>query len=558
MNFLKEPRGFLKNKKKLPNPGVIFFKKNLSIPSGFKKNLNSTLKMGRAKDSRRRGKKSSWRVTKSKLSFEHRVCVTLRQVQSQSRCSTRTLNLILESLLNTFTDFTETVTGEKLDRGVTTFQKADKIIKVASGASCLRLHGCVGCNEHVYHPQDVDRTCPLCDHPRYNESGKPNELAWYFPITNKLRKLLQVPYFRKLLMYESERKKHSRYSTDVFDGPRWSRILGQSTRHLTRIAIQYCVDGVSAFAHNSLSVKPAEFMILNLPPWLRGRSKYMLLHMLFPDKLKGPGQRKYYDWSAKFEMKTLHSRGVDGVRVIVYGTSLDAPGRAEILQLKNHGGYDSCPHCHHVFEPGIFKKPCYGGARVFLPRESHWRRREVQADGHTYTFATNETRSEPSVRTTQSAAENCHLTTRSRAVRGHKALPLMSRWPSFRWDMNVAEVMHDLKNVCDMLLRIIVGKGSHGVYQHWKARYDYKHRLHCKVHNIFPEVHDENNPLPWRLTREDVKNLDRRIHNMSWPHYTDVLCRAGFSFWTKSNRMWKCAHKAMILLVRDVTYLSEC
>ena len=217
--------------------------------------------------------------------------------------------------------------------------------------------------------------------------------------------------------------------------------------------------------------------------------------------------------------------------------------------MKNHNGYDSCPHCHHVFEPGIFKKPCYGGARCFLPRNSRWRRRVVRADGHVYTFTTDETRREPALRTTQSAAENCHFATRSRPVRGHKGIPLMSSWPSFSWDMGTCDPMHDLKNVCDMVLKGTVGKGRHGMYQHWKPNYDYNHRLHCEVHNIFPEVHDENNPLPWRLTRQDVIDLDTRVRNMWWPHYMDVVCRNGFSFWRKSNRMWKCSHKSLILLV---------
>ena len=124
----------------------------------------------------------------------------------------------------------------------------------------------------------------------------------------------------------------------------------------------------------------------------------------------------------------------------------------------------------------------------------------------------------------------------------------MCRWRGFRWDMNVPDIMHDLKNVCEMLLKILVGKRSNGWYAYWNK--DCKHRLYCKLYDIFPEVHDDNNPLPWRLTPEDVQNLDRRVNNMWWPHYTDILTRKGVSFWKKTNRIWKSAHKSMILLVR--------
>ena len=60
--------------------------------------------------------------------------------------------------------------------------------------------------------------------------------------------------------------------------------------------------------------------------------------------------------------------------------------------------------------------------------------------------------------------------------------------------------------------------------------------------------------LPWRLSREEVSILDTRVGNMWRPHYMDVLYRDGYSFFKKSNRMWKARHKSFILL----TILPTC
>jgi hypothetical protein len=56
--------------------------------------------------------------------------------------------------------------------------------------------------------------------------------------------------------------------------------------------------------------------------------------MLILAHLKGQAAKKYYDWAANYEMNDLHDHGVEGVRVLVYGTTLDTPGRRELLQMQ--------------------------------------------------------------------------------------------------------------------------------------------------------------------------------------------------------------------------------
>ena len=104
----------------------------------------------------------------------------------------------------------------------------------------------------------------------------------------------------------------------------------------TTSGLQFCVDGIPAFSANTLSLKPAEFVNLSLPPTERYKVENMLLLMLLPSTMKGVDSKKYYDFAAKFELNEMFHAGIDGVKVKVFSTSMDTPGRAELLGLFEH------------------------------------------------------------------------------------------------------------------------------------------------------------------------------------------------------------------------------
>ena len=80
-----------------------------------------------------------------------------------------------------------------------------------------------------------------------------------------------------------------------------------------------------------VSLKPLDFKNLSLPPAQREKIDYILLMMLVPDTLKGRALKKYFDFAAKFELNDLFHNGIDGIKVKVFSTSMDTPGRAELL-----------------------------------------------------------------------------------------------------------------------------------------------------------------------------------------------------------------------------------
>ena len=86
-----------------------------------------------------------------------------------------------------------------------------------------------------------------------------------------------------------------------------------------------------------------EFVNLALPPSLRAKAENVLLLMLLPDGLSKDAQKKYYNFACDYELQDLFQNGVGGVRVKVFGSTLDTPGRAELL-----GPYYSSHHAMSV------------------------------------------------------------------------------------------------------------------------------------------------------------------------------------------------------------------
>lgn len=76
-----------------------------------------------------------------------------------------------------------------------------------------------------------------------------------------------------------------------------------------RIILLFCIDAIPAFADNSYSLKPAEFINLSLPPALRSKAENIMLFMLVPATMK-TGQKKYFDFAARHELNDLFHTGL--------------------------------------------------------------------------------------------------------------------------------------------------------------------------------------------------------------------------------------------------------
>ena len=299
------------------------------------------------------------------------------------------------------------------------------------------------------------------------------------------------------------------------------------------------------------SLKPWHIWLGNLPPWIRYNPAFMLCFAIINNKLKMESAKKYYDFAATYEMNELHRTGIYGVRIIMYGTSLDCPGRRELLSMQSVQAYYPCPTCLHTWQPGP-STLIYGGYRRFLPQGHPWRAKTFRVGDKTYEFIDVESRP-PAIKRTDTLSALAAVRARPNApFLGHKALPLLWNWLGADWGRSMPDQMHDLKCFSEMCMKGLVGRASDGFYKNWGSRDD-AHRAVCQKFGIFNDFVEGALP-PWRLTRAQVNLMDKRVKSMWWPHYTDKLCFKGHSFWKKTDRIWKAKHRLFVLL----TILPTC
>ena len=138
--------------------------------------------------------------------------------------------------------------------------------------------------------------------------------------------------------------------------------------------------------------------------------------------------------------------GIDGLKIKVYGTSMDTPGRADLLGMQACTSYTPCCVCEHCFSPGIgaATQCVFDGYRRYLNPRSRGRRRRVVFDGILYEYYQAESRPKPRVRNDETVRLGVAFARqRDAPFLGHKSLPMMSLWPGFAWyRMNIPDVMH--------------------------------------------------------------------------------------------------------------------
>ena len=151
--------------------------------------------------------------------------------------------------------------------------------------------------------------------------------------------------------------------------------------------------------------------------------------------------------------------------------------------------------CVHTWQPGP-EKVIYGGYRRFLPEDDPWCQKTFRFAECLFEFRDVESRP-PAVIRTDALVSLALLRARpNRPFWGHKSTPLLWNWVGADWGRSMPDRMHDLKCFCEMILKVLVGRGSDGFYAGWDSK-DEQHRRECRVFGIFEDF-VAGAPPPWR------------------------------------------------------------
>ena len=128
--------------------------------------------------------------------------------------------------------------------------------------------------------------------------------------------------------------------TDIYDTQAWKfrkQQIGAGPDEEV-IMLIYCIDAIPAFKNLGESLMPGASMIANLSREYRSKPLFMILHHLIASKLKEKQQKKYFDYMVDTDLNSLATEGIQTatgiVKVLLYGTPLDLPGRDKFFCLR--------------------------------------------------------------------------------------------------------------------------------------------------------------------------------------------------------------------------------
>lgn len=437
-----------------------------------------------------------------------------------------------------------------------TVYEAKKIV-CPIGLKIEKIHACKeSCVLFRGDNADLDR-CPECGITRYkrrkdggddgeeSKKGNPRKVAWYFPIIPRLKRLFANKDEAKLMRWHEEgRKKDDTKIRHPADCAQWRNIdttfpmFGDDCRN---IRFQLSTDGMNPYGNMSTthSTWPVLLSILNLPPWLCNKRKYIMLSTL----VSGPNQpgdridvylRPLIDdmkklWEGVPQVRDAYSKDRFTLRAMVFTTVSDLPAHRNLSGQSKRKG-QGCPHCLDDTCAVWLRnsnKFAYMGHRRFLPMKHPYRNMAHQFDG------TRERREPPQHVSGSEVYDQVKdmapgvLGKRKRAGNGQdeEELGIWNKisllWELEYWQMlavrHSIDNMHLKKNICESLVGTFLntkGKGK----DHENARADLQEM------GIRPELYAEEteygHDLPVAATtmsKKERKEFCEFLHGVKFP-----------------------------------------
>jgi hypothetical protein len=255
------------------------------------------------------------------------------------------------------------------------------------GLEVQKIHACPNdCILYRGEKYEKLESCPVCKALRYkirrDDPGEvegeepPKKIAakvmWYFPIIPRLKRLFRSKENAKLMRWHKEERKQDKFLRHPADGSQWRNInreFKDFAGEARNIRFALSADGMNPFGNQSTSHStwPVTLSILNLPPWMCLKRKFIMMPVLIP----GPSQtgndidvylRPLIDdllllWQEEGVTVWDKDQQADfQLRAFLFITINDWPALSNLSGQSNKG-YRACTHCLYDTD-SIYLKYC--------------------------------------------------------------------------------------------------------------------------------------------------------------------------------------------------------
>ncbi|XP_027174679.1 uncharacterized protein LOC113774329 [Coffea eugenioides] len=473
----------------------------------------------------------------SKLSF----VVHILHLKTMNRWTCKSIDMLLKFLIQVF----------PMASIPSSYYDAKNLIREL-GLKCEKIHACENdCALYWKENESLDH-CPneKCKAPRYKSPGSkiPRKVLRYFPLKSRLQRLFINKEIAQDMRWHKERRVPKENTmTHPADSIAWKEFdnshpsFAEDSRN---VRLGLSTDGFNPYGNmnNAYSIWPVILVPYNLPPWKCLKDPFFLLSMIIPGPKCIGNDMDIFFRPLIDELKEFFDTGFETydaavgekfmLRAALLWTISDFPAYAYLSGWSTKG-YKACPICLDDTTSVYLRnglKCCYMGHRRFLPADHKWRRERKSFNGKSDLRQPVRTLSGEEIFEQLQEFDQMVFGKAPELLKEkkRKRMQNQSNWLKKSiffelpyWSTNKIrhnlDIMHIVKNVCEILLATVMGTG-HKNRDTWQAREDLKEmRLREELHL---QTQGDSKVMPaacYTLSRSEKQKLCQFLSSLKFP-----------------------------------------
>ncbi|KAL4575590.1 hypothetical protein LXL04_022438 [Taraxacum kok-saghyz] len=420
--------------------------------------------------------------------------VHLYHIKCLNGCSNKSLDMMLEFLNDLLPE------GNLLPK---TTQQVKKIMSNL-GLGYEKIHACPKGCVLFWEEKEKDESCSECGSSRWKESRdnleignsppkmKAAKILRWFPLKPRLQRLFMCSKTASLMTWHHEGRVNDGKIRHPADAEAWKDFdikFPEFASEPRNVRLTLASDGFNPIRtmNVSNSIWPVVIIPYNLPPWLVMKQPNLILSLIIPGPSSPGNKIDVYMQPLIKELKELWDVGVETydalnkqnfqLKAALMSTISDFPGYASLSGWSTKGAL-ACPVC------GFDTDTEWKKALRWLPSDHCWRKDTRSFDGKEELRAATKPSSGEEVLQELDGTE--FLQELDGPWKKKSIFFMLPYWEHLLLRHNL-DVMHIEKNVCDNIVKTLLGQGK-------KNKDNYQTSLDLKKMGIRKDLHVRKRP----------------------------------------------------------------